>query len=66
MYGNCYTFNSAYNNESDLDGGRRRSSMTGATFGMSLVLNIEQENYQFRDTHQVKNVSARGSISFKC
>ena len=43
-YGNCFTFNTIYN-EADPYGGMRVTSLTGPTFGLSLVLNLEQINY---------------------
>ena len=43
-YGNCFTFNS-YNNEADDLGGLRVSSLTGPSFGLSIVLNLDQLNY---------------------
>jgi hypothetical protein len=43
-YGNCFTFNTNLNSDDPL-GGLRMSSMTGPKFGLSLVLNIEQDQY---------------------
>ena len=39
-FGNCFTFNTELNNHSDTDGGKRKSSLTGSNFGLSVVLNI--------------------------
>ncbi|TRY80052.1 hypothetical protein TCAL_06774 [Tigriopus californicus] len=46
-YGNCYTFNSGINGK-DPQGGRRVSSMSGPSFGLTLVLNLNQTNYMQR------------------
>ncbi|XP_023336248.1 degenerin unc-8 [Eurytemora carolleeae] len=43
-YGNCYTFNLKHNPQ-DTFGGERLSSQTGPSFGLSLVLNINQADY---------------------
>ena len=43
-YGNCFTFNSAINDE-DAYGGNRVTSMAGPKFGLDLVINIEQSKY---------------------
>ena len=43
-YGNCFTFNSAINDE-DANGGNRVTSMAGPKFGLDLVINIEQSKY---------------------
>jgi hypothetical protein len=43
-YGTCFTFNSINNNR-DTFAGNRISSMTGPFFGLSLVLNIDQDAY---------------------
>ena len=51
-FGNCFTFNSA-NNPNDVLGGNRVSSMPGPSFGLSLVINLEQTKYQSSGTEQV-------------
>ena len=43
-YGNCFTFNSAINDQ-DTYGGDRVSSMAGPNFGLDLVIDIEQSKY---------------------
>ncbi len=43
-YGNCYTFNTRLNPEDDL-GGKRVTSLTGPNYGLSVVVNVEQEKY---------------------
>ena len=58
-FGNCYTFNSR-SNELDALGGYRVSSMTGPYFGLSIVLNIEQGQYQ--TDGETKQAGARISI----
>ena len=45
-FGNCFTFNSAINDEDPL-GGSRVASMTGPNFGLDLIININQDNYMF-------------------
>ena len=44
-YGNCYMFNSEYNNQNDDMAGKRVSSLTGPSFGLKVVLQLEEENY---------------------
>ena len=43
-FGNCFTFNTALNDNDPL-GGERVTSLTGPNFGLDLVLNIEQSKY---------------------
>ena len=43
-YGNCYTFNFEFN-QNDAMGGKRQLSLTGPSFGLSLVLDLDQGNY---------------------
>ena len=43
-YGNCFTFNSAINDEDD-HGGNRATSMAGPNFGLDLVIDLEQAKY---------------------
>ena len=42
-YGNCFSFNSQL--ASDSLSGQRVSSLTGPSFGLSLILNVEQGHY---------------------
>ena len=44
MYGNCYIFNSKQNTKDSL-AGKRSLALTGPTFGLSLVLNLNQKYY---------------------
>jgi hypothetical protein len=44
-YGNCFTFNTVLNTDADSLGGKRISSMTGPKFGLSLVLDLQQDAY---------------------
>ena len=41
-YGNCFTFNSAYNDD---DPSTRQSSLTGVSAGLSIELYLDQRNY---------------------
>ena len=41
-YGNCFTFNSAYNDD---DPTTRKASLTGVTEGLSIELYLDQRNY---------------------
>ena len=43
-FGNCFTFNTALNDNDPL-GGERVTSLTGPNFGLDLVINIEQSKY---------------------
>ena len=43
-FGNCFTFNSAINDE-DAHGGNRVTSMAGPNFGLDLVIDLEQAKY---------------------
>ena len=56
QYGNCYSFNSKYNLEDDTlykiedkmytDSGKRRlSSLTGPSFGLNLIVSLDQIDY---------------------
>ena len=44
-YGNCFIFNTNYNLESDPVAGRRVSSLTGPSFGLNLIITLDQKNY---------------------
>ena len=45
-YGNCYMFNSKYNNKRfDPEAGERVSSLTGPSMGFKMVLKMDEENY---------------------
>ena len=43
-YGNCFIFNSKINKNDSL-AGKRTLALTGPTFGLSLVLNLNQKYY---------------------
>ena len=56
QYGNCYVFNSKYNHEDDTlfkfkdtkyisTGKRRLSSLTGPSFGLNLIVALDQIDY---------------------
>ena len=56
QYGNCYSFNSKYNLQDDTlykvednkhtDSGKRRlSSLTGPSFGLNLIVSLDQIDY---------------------
>ena len=54
-YGACYTYNSKLN-PLDAYASRRKSSLTGPFFGLSIVLNLEQKTYlKAGITKQVSN-----------
>ena len=44
QYGNCFTFNSQFN-RIDANGGYRTNMLTGPDFGLTMVLNVEQNKY---------------------
>ena len=44
LYGSCFTFNTELNKADDY-AKFRKSSMTGPTFGLSMVLNLDQKIY---------------------
>ena len=56
LYGNCFTFNTQFNNASDTFAGKRVSSLTGPSFGLSLIISLDQKDYM-KDgiTKQVKS-----------
>ena len=80
QYGNCYSFNSKYNLQDDIlyriegkkhvdTGQRRLSSLTGPSFGLNLIVALEQIDYMKGGiTKQVKSISliinAMGEIFF--
>ena len=43
-YGNCYSFNYEFNQHDKMKG-KRQLSLTGPSYGLSLVLNLDQGNY---------------------
>ena len=53
-YGNCFMFNSVYNNQNDTLAGERVSSLTGPSFGLILVLELDWDNYMQVFTTQVR------------
>ena len=58
LYGNCFVFNTNYNIERDRLGGRRVSSLTGPSFGLNLIVKLDQINYMKGGiTKQVKYYS---------
>ena len=81
QYGNCYSFNSLYNMKDDtlyqmegkkhVDTGQRRlSSLTGPSFGLNLIVALDQIDYMKGGiTKQVKSISliinAMGEILLK-
>ena len=52
-YGNCFMFNSEYNNKNDKIAGQRVSSLTGPSFGLTLVIELDEDNYMDNFTTQV-------------
>ena len=59
-YGNCFVFNTIENQYDD-EAGQRTSALTGPTYGLSLVLNLDQRNYM--KGGQSKQAGARLTIS---
>ena len=69
QYGNCYSFNSKYNLQDDIlyqiedkkhvdKGQRRLSSLTGPSFGLNLVVALDQIDYMKGGiTKQVKSIA---------
>ena len=55
-YGNCFIFNTGLN-DNDTYGGSRVTSLTGPTFGLSMVISLEQHNYMKQG--QSKQAGAR-------
>ena len=45
LYGNCFIFNTDYNAERDILAGLRVSSLTGPSFGLNLIITLDQTNY---------------------
>ena len=45
LYGNCFIFNTRYNEENDWFAGKRVSSLTGPSFGLNLIVDLDQVNY---------------------
>ena len=46
-YGNCFTFNSAFNDD-DPSGGFRASSLTGPDYGLAITFKSEQGTYMYQ------------------
>ena len=69
QYGNCYSFNSLYNMKDDIlyqmdgkkhvdTGQRRLSSLTGPSFGLNLIVALDQIDYMKGGiTKQVKSIA---------
>ena len=69
QYGNCYSFNSKYNLKDDIlyhiedkkyvdTGQRRLSSLTGPSFGLNLIVALDQIDYMKGGiTKQVKSIA---------
>ena len=45
LFGNCFTFNSEYNENKDEAAGKRVSSLTGPSFGLNLIVELDLFNY---------------------
>ena len=45
LFGSCFTFNTEYNEMKDEAAGKRVSSLTGPSFGLNLVLELDLFNY---------------------
>ena len=45
LFGSCFTFNTEYNQKKDEAAGKRVSSLTGPSFGLNLVLELDLFNY---------------------
>jgi hypothetical protein len=45
LYGNCFIFNTKYNLENDWFAGERVSSLTGPSFGLNVIVDLDQTNY---------------------
>lgn len=45
LYGNCFIFNAEYNADKDSLAGSRTSSLTGPSFGLNLIITLDQLNY---------------------
>ena len=45
LYGNCFVFNTKYNMDLDALAGKRVSSLTGPSFGLNLIVTLDQTNY---------------------
>ena len=44
-YGNCFTFNSILNKENDENIGKRKTALTGSSFGLFLTLKLQMAYY---------------------
>ena len=55
-YGNCFIFNSKINKNDSL-AGKRTLALTGPTFGLSLVLNLNQKYYLRKGATQKVSLS---------
>ena len=45
LFGNCFTFNTKHNENKDKAAGKRVSSLTGPSFGLNLILELDLFNY---------------------
>ena len=45
LFGNCFTFNTEYNENKDEAAGKRVSSLTGPSFGLNLIVELDLFNY---------------------
>ena len=45
LFGSCFTFNTEYNEKKDEAAGKRVSSLTGPSFGLNLILELDLFNY---------------------
>ena len=44
-YGNCYSFNTVYEKEQKKAKGILQSSIAGPSFGLNIILSLDQRNY---------------------
>ena len=45
LFGSCFTFNTEYNEKKDEAAGKRVSSLTGPSFGLNLIVELDLFNY---------------------
>ena len=67
-YGNCYSFNTVYEKEQEKAMGTLQSSIAGPSFGLNIILALDQRNYMKNGvTEQVSkfNFYERHVISFR-
>ena len=62
-FGNCFTFNSLLNGD-DVFGGERVTSMTGPSFGLNLIVDLQQGAYMKKG--QTKQVSWNPTLISLC